>query len=64
MNPANKNNTEKQRLQSLSTKGGIMLFTIEKEDRLYKGSIILSAVEGCNQKRAVYVREYKYTCEE
>ncbi|HAH20917.1 MAG: hypothetical protein A2Y00_05970 [Omnitrophica WOR_2 bacterium GWF2_43_52] len=50
----------KQKLQSLYAKGGIMLFAIERPNRLYKGTIMLSPVENCCQRRAVYVREYVY----
>lgn len=51
---------DKQKLKRLYAKGGILLFRIERPNRLYKGAIILSAVEHCFQRRAVYVREYEY----
>src|SRR3989339_672813 len=51
---------KEQKLKSLYTKGGIMLFAIERPNRLYKGTIMLSPVENCCQRRAVYVREYVY----
>lgn len=50
----------KQKLQSLYAKGGIMLFSIERPNRLYKGTIMLSPVENCYQRRVVHVREYGY----
>ena len=63
MSPDRKMNTpvnNNQKLKSLYTKGGIMLFAIERPNRLYKGTIMLSPVENCCQRRAVYVREYVY----
>lgn len=49
-----------QKLMALKSKGGIMFFTIQRQNRLYKGTIMLSPVENCCQKRAVYIREYRY----
>lgn len=51
---------DSQRLMKLRARGGIMFFTIERPSRLYKGTVMLSPVENCYQRRAVYVREYKY----
>lgn len=53
-------NSYRQRLMNLRAKGGIMFFVIEKQNRLYKGTIMLSPVVNCYQRRAVYVREYIY----
>ena len=46
---------------SLRNKGGMMFFTIQRPTRFYKGTILLTPVEDCHQKRAVYIREYRYT---
>lgn len=51
---------DSQRLTKLRAKGGIMFFVIERPCRLYKGTVMLSPVENCYQRRAVYIREYKY----
>jgi hypothetical protein len=51
---------DSQRLTKLRARGGIMFFVIERPCRLYKGTIMLSPVENCYQRRAVYIREYKY----
>ena len=48
-----------QSLTKLRAKGGIMFFSIEKPARLYKGTILLSPIENCFQKKAVYIREYR-----
>lgn len=51
---------DNQRLTKLRARGGIMFFVIERPCRLYKGTVMLSPVENCYQRRAVYIREYKY----
>ena len=48
------------KLRELFTKGGLMLFTIQRQEALYKGTVTLSPVTDCFQKRAVYIREYLY----
>ena len=50
----------RQRLMNLRAKGGIMFFVIERQNRLYKGTIMLSPLVNSCQRRAVYVREYTY----
>lgn len=56
----NKCTAHYQRLLSLRAKGGIMFFTIQRQARLYKGTIMLSPVQNCYQRRAVYIKEYRY----
>ncbi len=53
-------NYNTHKVTTLHAKGGIMLFTVEREQRLYKGTIVLSPVEGNYQRRAVYIKEYKF----
>lgn len=48
------------KLRELFTKGGVMLFTIHRPETIYKGTITLSPVVDCFQRRAVYIREYLY----
>lgn len=48
------------KLRELFTKGGLMLFTIQRQEALYKGTVTLSPVTDCFQKRAVHIREYLY----
>ncbi len=48
------------KLRELFTKGGLMLFTIQRPQAVYKGTITLSPVADCFQRRAVYIREYQY----
>lgn len=57
------NYTHNHKLTALRNKGGIMFFTIQRQDRLYKGTIMISPVENCCQRRAVYIREYRYNNE-
>ena len=49
-----------QRLLALRAKGGIMFFSIQGPNRLYKGTVMLSPIENYCQRRAVYIREYRY----
>ena len=58
--PKNSDN-QKQRVTSLYAKGGIMLFTIERQNRLYKGTVMLFPVENCYQRRAMYIKEFRYS---
>lgn len=53
-------NSANHKLSALLAKGGIMLFTVERPDIIYKGSIILSPLQGCYQKRAVHINKYRY----
>lgn len=46
---------------TLSSKGGIMLFTIERPDRLYKGIILLSPAKGDHHNRIICMREYRHS---
>ena len=48
------------KLRELFTKGGLMLFTIHRPQAVYKGTITLSPVADCFQRRVVYMREYVY----
>lgn len=48
------------KLRELFTKGGLMLFTIHRPQAVYKGTITLSPVADCFQRRVVYMREYLY----
>ena len=48
------------KLRGLFSKGGAMLFTIHRPEAVYKGTITLSPVVDCFQRRAVYIREYLY----
>lgn len=48
------------KLRELFTKGGLMLFTISRPPAVYKGTITLSPVADCFQRRVVYMREYLY----
>ena len=56
----NSGGQDSQRLEKLRARGGVMFFVIERPSRLYKGTVMLSPVENCYQRRAVYIREYKY----
>jgi Cft2 family RNA processing exonuclease len=49
-----------KQLSALRIKGGVLFFTIQRPRQVYKGTIILSAVENCCQRRVVYIREYRY----
>ena len=42
------------KLRELFTKGGLMLFTISRPQAVYKGTITLSPVADCFQKRVVH----------
>ncbi len=53
-------NSASSKLSVLLAKGGIMLFTIERPNVLYKGSIMLSPLKDCCQKKAVHINEYRY----
>ncbi len=53
-------NSTNPKFSALLAKGGIMLFTVERQNVVYKGSIILSPLQDCCQKRAVHINEYRY----
>ena len=53
-------NSVNPKLSALLAKGGIMLFTVERPNVVYKGSIMLSPLQDCCQKRAVHINEYRY----
>ena len=53
-------NSVSPKLSTLLAKGGIMLFTVERPNVVYKGSIMLSPLQDCCQKRAVHINEYRY----
>ena len=53
-------NSANPKFSALLTKGGIMLFTVERPNVIYKGSIMLSPLKNCCQKRAVQINEYQY----
>ena len=48
-----------ERLHTLYSKGGIMFFTVEKQDTVYSGMVLLSPVEDNFRRRAVYVKQYR-----
>lgn len=46
---------------TLAAKGGVMLFTIERADRLYRGAVILSAMDEKGKRtRIVSAKVYRY----
>ena len=53
-------NSVNPKFSALLAKGGIMLFSIERPNVVYKGSIMLSPLKNCCQKRAVQINEYRY----
>ena len=48
------------RLTALAEKGGVMRFLIEREDSVYRGVIILSAIEENQRTRIVCMKRYRY----
>lgn len=54
------NNPGNTSLNTLISKGGVMFFTVEKPQRVYRGMIVLSAVKHNYRRRAVYIKEYNY----
>ena len=51
---------QEEKLALLQQKGGIMVFTIVRPERVYRGIIILSPVVNNHRTKNVIIREYKY----
>jgi len=51
---------QEEKLALLQQKGGIMVFTIVRPERVYRGIIILSPVVNNHRKKNVIIKEYKY----
>jgi hypothetical protein len=49
-----------QNITTLQDKGGVMLFTIEKPDRCYRGMVLLSSVKDAQRTRIVCMKQYRY----
>jgi hypothetical protein len=48
-------------IATLQSKGGLMLFSVEKEDRFFRGMVFLSPVDATGQrKRIVCMKVYRY----
>ena len=45
---------------TLAAKGGIMFFTVERQDRVYRGAVLLSPVAGGQRTRIVCTKVYRY----
>ena len=46
---------------TLAAKGGVMLFTIERADKVYRGAVILSPVDHTGKRtRVVSAKVYRY----
>jgi len=52
--------TKEERLALLQQKGGIMLFTIVRPARIYRGFIILSPLINNRRIKNLVIKEYKY----
>jgi hypothetical protein len=50
---------EATRLKALQSKGGIMFFTIEKLNKLYRGMVLLSPLQSHYCKRIVCMKVYR-----
>lgn len=50
----------------LAAKGGVMLFTVERANRVYKGAVLLSPATEGQRTRIVCMKVYKYkeVCDE
>jgi len=46
---------------TLQAKGGVMFFTVERSDRLYRGAVLLSPVADGQRTRIVCVKVYRYS---
>ncbi len=47
-------------LATLQAKGGMMFFTVERQDKLYKGAVLLSPVANAHRTRIVCMKVYRY----
>jgi hypothetical protein len=56
----NNSYSDDERLALLQQKGGIMVFTIVRPERVYRGIIILSPVVDNHRTKNIIIREYKY----
>lgn len=45
----------------LAAKGGVMLFTVERANRVYKGAVLLSPATEGQRTRIVCMKVYRYT---
>lgn len=45
---------------TLQAKGGIMLFSVERQSRFYRGMVLLSPVANNERKRIVCMKVYRY----
>lgn len=47
-------------IATLQAKGGIMFFTVERQDKVYRGAVLLSAVANGQRTRIVCMKIYRY----
>lgn len=51
---------ENSQVATLQEKGGIMFFSVERPERVYRGAVILSKTLNSHRTRIVCMKEYKY----
>ncbi len=54
------NYCDNTRLATLAGKGGVLCFTIERSNFLYRGMVVLSRIEDSRRTRIVCMKRYRY----